>query len=79
MAIDICCHDCKNFNRDLIGSGLGIGSCQEFNDYMDKKPNKGQIDKALVKLGNKAGDLMFWGGTLKNRSCEKFIDRDLIV
>ena len=68
----VCCRDCRHFIKDKVGSGLGIGACQEFNAYAAKRPTKHQIDQALIKLGNKAGCDVFFGGNLKNRNCEKF-------
>ena len=68
----VCCHDCQHFTKDKTGSGLGIGSCEEFNAYAAKNPTKYQLDQALIKLGNKAGDDVFWGGDLRDRRCEKF-------
>ena len=68
----VCCHDCLHFTKDKTGSGLGIGSCEEFNAYAAKNPTKYQLDQALIKLGNKAGDDVFWGGDLRDRRCEKF-------
>ncbi len=68
----VCCRDCCHFTKDKTGSGLGIGSCKEFNAYTLKRPTKHQLDQALIKLGNKAGDDVFWGGDLRDRRCEKF-------
>ena len=68
----VCCRDCRHFTKDKAGSGLGIGACAEFNAYAAKRPTKVQIDQALIKLGNKAGCDVFWGGDLRDRRCEKF-------
>ena len=72
MSSLVTCAKCRHFTRDKIGFGDGIGRCEEFNTYAAKRPTKYQRDQALIKLGNRAGYDVFWGGDLRDRRCEKF-------
>ncbi len=70
----VSCSICNHFIKDKIGFGQGIGRCQIFETYIEKKPGKAAIRKALLSLGNdpdRDGDI-FWGGHLADRQCNKY-------
>ena len=68
----VSCSQCSHFICDTIGCGQGIGECRVFNDYMAKHPSIEAIFQALIKLGNRYNDPVFWGGKAVTRKCEKY-------
>ncbi|MGZ5028981.1 MAG: hypothetical protein ACXWAT_09625 [Methylobacter sp.] len=68
----VCCRDCLGFIPDQIGSGSGIGECKAYKHYVDKGESKERLRLLLIELGNDPGYPIFWGGTLRDRSCKKF-------
>ena len=67
----VSCSICNHFMPGA-GSGQGIGRCKVFEAYSAKKPGKAAIWKALVSLGNKADNDIFYGGHLVDRQCSKY-------
>lgn len=47
------CAQCRLFVPDQVGSGLGIGQCQAFEEYKQKGVSVYALDKAFRLLGNK--------------------------
>jgi len=68
----IACADCQFFTPDQVGDGTGIGQCKQYQDYLAKNPSEANLRRALLVLGNKPHDSLFWGAILKTRDCERF-------
>lgn len=70
----VSCSTCRHFEKDPIGDGMGLGDCRVLNVYLKKKPSQTQINEALVALGNRPENNLFWGGSpsFKHRKCTKY-------
>jgi len=68
----VACTDCQHFIPDQVGDGLGVGQCKKYQDYLAKNPSEHALHSALRVLDNKTASPIFWGGTLKDRQCERF-------
>ena len=57
-----------------MGDGMGLGACLVFEAYLLKKPKPREIADALVALGNRPDNHLFWGGSPSfiNRMCRKY-------
>jgi predicted aldo/keto reductase-like oxidoreductase len=66
------CATCQFFTPDTIGSGVGIGNCQKYDEYKAKGANEKKLEVAYRKLGNE----LFWGGLHgRPRNCTKYEER----
>jgi len=64
------CCQCGYFIADPAGDGLGIGACQQYEQYKQKNPS----DRALLNAFKKLGGKLFWGGNGgSGRLCVKFL------
>jgi hypothetical protein len=69
------CIDCVFFVKDKIGSGHGIGKCRVFEHYKKKNIGQSQTRELLLTLGNTPDNVLFWGGLLDDRNCQKYEDK----
>ena len=69
----ITCAQCANFERDKIGDGNGIGTCNPFHEWLNKfplrRPKPSDYDKAFMDLGDK----VFYPNI--ERNCKKFVGK----
>jgi hypothetical protein len=70
----VCCAQCARFLPDKVGDGCGIGRCQEYSTRKKQGASTQELRELLIKLGNHPDNSLFWGGTLIDRKCERFID-----
>ena len=57
----MCCADCRDFTRDTIGDGNGIGSCNTMESWLDKfprrRPKPAVYDENYKKLGEELEEI----------------------
>ena len=71
------CRDCAGFIPDKIGDGYGIGRCKAYEQYKRAGESPTALKVRLIEIGNRPDDYLFWGGTLKDRNCNRY--KQLVV
>jgi len=69
------CRDCRGFIPDRIGGGFGIGICRAFEQYKKSGESSTALKMRLMELGNGPDSTIFWGGTLKDRNCNRYKEK----
>jgi hypothetical protein len=70
----VSCAQCAQFLPDKCGDGAGIGKCREYSTRKARGASTKELRELLIMLGNDPNYPLFWGGTLIDRKCERFID-----
>jgi len=65
------CRDCAGFIPDKIGDGYGIGRCKAYEQYKREGESQMQLKYRLIELGNHPDNILFWGGYLADRNCNR--------
>jgi hypothetical protein len=69
-----CCAQCAQFLPDKVGSGDGLGKCREYSTRKRQGASTQELRELLIIMGNDPNYPLFWGGTLIDRKCERFIE-----
>jgi len=71
------CRECAGFIPDKIGDGSGVGACLAYEQYKRAGESQIQLKYRLIELGNHPDNNLFWGGSLLDRECNRYKEKEL--